>query len=103
MGGFPAEQLKSAWNDIEGVRKVYTMSDNRKKALRARWGNPWWRENWQKALDTIPNCPGLLGQNERKWKANIDWFLRPGVVAKILEGFYDEWGKGGDDEYGLND
>ena len=31
----------------------------------------------------------LRGNNDRNWKINLDFFLRPDSVTKILEGNYD--------------
>jgi len=36
----------------------------------------------------IPDSPFLLGENDRGWRADIDWFLRPDSVTRILEGKY---------------
>ena len=33
--------------------------------------------------------PFCLGAGSRGWKADIDWFLRPDTVTRIMEGKYD--------------
>lgn len=48
-------------------------------------------EQMKKALNIARQTPGLLGHNERRWRANIDWFLRPNTVTSVLEGKYDNW------------
>ena len=35
------------------------------------------------------------GANDRGWRAGVDWFLKPGTAAKVLEGQYDDRQKGG--------
>jgi len=71
------------------LAKVKTMTAHRKAALRTRWGDPFFRENWAAAMAKIPGCPFLIGQSDRGWRADFDWFLKPDTVAKILEGKYD--------------
>jgi len=63
----------------------------RESHLRNRLSDPWWCENWRSALEKMKTIPGLRGENDREWVADIDFFLRPDTVAKILEGKYDNW------------
>jgi len=65
-----------------------TVTDKRLKAIRARWKDPYWRDNWQEALEVASSTPFLQGQNNTGWKISFDWFLQPDSVAKILEGNY---------------
>jgi hypothetical protein len=46
------------------------------------------KANWKTAIDKITTTPFLMGSNG-KWKADIDWLLKPGSVVKIMEGKYD--------------
>jgi len=66
-----------------------TVTDKRLKAIRARWKDPYWRDNWQEALEVASSTPFLQGQNNTGWKISFDWFLQPDSVAKILEGNYE--------------
>lgn len=70
------------------------VNSKRKGELRARWQEVFWRERWREAMEKAAPITGLRGLNERRWKANVDWFLRPGTVVKILEGSYDGWNGG---------
>lgn len=63
-------------------------SDKRQKTANQRWRDPWWRENWQAALDRGSQSAFLRGEFGG-WKISFDWFLRPDSVSKILEGNYD--------------
>lgn len=66
------------------------VTDKRRKALQQRWKDPWWRENWQTALERAAQSPFLRGEtSDRGWKLTLDFFLKPDSVAKILEGTYD--------------
>jgi hypothetical protein len=44
------------------------------------------------ALNRVAKSSFCRGQNERGWKADIDWFLKPDTLTKILEGKYDDQG-----------
>ena len=39
----------------------------------------------REALAKVPLDPFRLGSNDRGWKANMDWFLRPRSVWTVLE------------------
>lgn len=85
------EDFKAYWNTTLGTHlpEIRLYSDKRAKAFATRIMNPEWRDHWKEAIDKIPSCPFLLGENDRKWKADAEFFLRPDTVAKIIEGKYD--------------
>jgi hypothetical protein len=66
------------------------LNPKRRTALRARMRDPTWRDGWREALDRIPKCSFLMGHGSRRWKADLEWFLRPDSVSRILEGKYDD-------------
>jgi len=85
------ESVVDTWNMMAKQAQIPTchkLTPARKRALNARWADPHWRENWQEAIRIVPTRPFLLGQNDRGWKANFDWFVRPGTVVKLMEGAY---------------
>jgi len=59
-----------------------------KRMFKARWKEPVFREKYKEAIDLIPESDFLLGQNNHGWRANIEWFLRPDTIQKILNNFY---------------
>ncbi len=65
------------------------LTDKRRKAMQARWREPWWREHWRIALERAGPSSFLRGGNDRGWVIDLEFFLRPDTVAKILEGKYD--------------
>jgi len=83
-----AIRLRDAWNAVRGVVPIREWSERRKRQLRARLRDPTWLENAIRAIAMIPDSPFLLGENDRGWRADIDWFLRPDSVTRILEGKY---------------
>lgn len=77
------------WATMEGVPRITTITESRKKLAHARMKEPFFRENWIAGMDAIRQSPFLTGKNDRGWKADIDWFLRPDSLPKILEGKYE--------------
>jgi DNA-binding MarR family transcriptional regulator len=88
-GGDPEEEtFLAAWNEAAeagGFTRAMTMTAGRKKQLRARLKEKFFRDNWRAALAKIATIPWCIGKGSRKWKADVDFFLRPGAVAKIME------------------
>jgi len=77
------------WATMEGVPRITMITESRKKLAHARMKEPFFRENWIAGMDAIRQSPFLTGKNDRGWKADIDWFLRPDSLPKILEGKYE--------------
>jgi len=80
------------WNACDGVAKIRKMRTDRRRCLRIRLADKTW--DWRAALNKMPlRC--TLGDSN-SWKPDVDWFLKPHSVDKILEGKYD-WTKNGKD------
>ena len=83
--------IRTQWNamaEMKGLPTCRDITENRRKAIRARAKDRVWLHNWKDAISAIPSSDFLVGYNPRKWKAGIDWFLKPDSVTKILEGRY---------------
>jgi hypothetical protein len=79
-----------SWNKL-GVpfKKIKAWTEPRTKQLNARLLDSFWKENWKAALKRMANCKFCMGGGNQGWVADIDWFLRPGSVAKLIEGRYE--------------
>jgi hypothetical protein len=85
-----AAEVVRAWNSWDGVCHVETpLRGKRERTLNARLREPRWRESWAVALARCRANAFFAGDNERGWRATLDWFIRPDTVAKILEGQYE--------------
>ena len=87
----PTRKIVEAWNETalrEGFRLSKTLGDDQRKSVNSRWRDPFWRENWRAALAKTPAIPFLHGQNDRGWKATLDWFLKKVTVRKLIEDQY---------------
>lgn len=83
----PALEILAAFNSAFGLRNRLTAK--RRAQLLVRWRDPNWRENWRLSLERGSPSRFLLGDNDRGWKINLDFFLKPDSVTNILEGKYD--------------
>lgn len=84
-----ADTITEAWHAVGDLPSIRAWTDARKRALKARLRDPHWLEQSLRAIAKIPKTPFLIGENDRGWRANIDWLLRPDSVARVLEGAYD--------------
>jgi hypothetical protein len=86
------EEFRAAWNEAaraNGWRRCDEISDRRLAALRQRSAKDAWLGSWRQALIRAGPSEFLRGGGERGWIADVDWFLRPNTVTKILEGAFD--------------
>ena len=69
--------------------KVTKLSDQRKKAIKARLKN-YSLEDFRKVFEMAEASRFLKGQNNRNWSANFDWLICDGNMAKVLDGNYSD-------------
>lgn len=87
----PYEKVKSLYNDIcKSFPKCTTLSDARKKAIRARFVAGYTIDDFNTAFTKAEASPFLKGQNNRNWTATFDWMLKDANFVKILDGNYDD-------------
>jgi len=85
---FARDEVISAWNifaESHGLPKVIARSPERLRILTARVKDSFWFENFRGALDQLAGESWYLGQNDRGWRADFDWFIRPKQVAMLIE------------------
>lgn len=86
-----ASDFKKAWNELPPpFPKVRDWTDARNKALKARCADESWTKGYQTALQRMASSSFCRGKNDRNWIADVEFFLRPDTVTKILEGKYDD-------------
>lgn len=90
-------KVMEAWNTMaaaNGLPQIIKMTEERRKKTRARLDD-YSEAQILEAIGLVPERPFCMGQNDRRWKADYDWFVRPGTVAKLIEGgAYTGGGKG---------
>lgn len=74
-----------------GLPKAQLISETRKKKLKLRLEECGGLEGWRAALDKVKTIPGLQGNNDRGWRADLDFLLQAKSFTKLMEGGYDHW------------
>lgn len=82
------DEVVTSWN-ASGLVRCRKLTDRRRAALRKRLSDADWRDGWREALDRAAQSAFCRGVNDRGWRADIDWFLQPDSVTRLLEGKYD--------------
>lgn len=82
-----------SWNAAaaaNGWSVAKAMTSSRSAAFKARIKNDYFRDHWQEAIERMKESSFFKGVNARSWLGDIDFFLRPDSVVKIMEGKYDD-------------
>lgn len=72
-----------------GVPEAQGLSRKRRLALKARLQDCGGIAGWRIAMDGVRASPFLRGDNDRGWRASLDFLLKPDSFAKLMEGAYD--------------
>jgi uncharacterized protein YdaU (DUF1376 family) len=96
------EDMAGVWNEAaaeHGLAQVREITEQRAIHLRARCKERWTTDpvrQFRAYVTRICASPFLRGENDRGWKADFDWAVKPGNVVKVAEGkFHDgEAGEG---------
>ena len=92
----PYESIKNLFNGTcLSLPKCKTMSDARKKAIKARYASGYTLEDFKALFEKAEASSFLKGKNPRNWIASFDWMIKDANMAKVLDGNYDDV-KGGD-------
>lgn len=91
------ESILSAWQSEaskadRNIESPRTLTAKRKTAAKARLRDGYFVANWKEAIAKVGQSRFCNGVNQRGWRANLDWFLSPDTVVKIMEGKYDNRG-----------
>jgi hypothetical protein len=80
--------IMELWNEKAPavLPRVGRWTEKRAKTAKQRLADYPDRADWERAIVAMADCPFLLGENDRQWLANIDFFLRPDTITRILEG-----------------
>lgn len=74
-------------NTCVSFPKVTRLSENRKKAIKARL-NTYSLGDLKKLFELAEQSNFLKGKNDRNWQANFDWLIKDSNMAKVLDGNY---------------
>lgn len=80
--------FQAVYNEVcSNLPSCRTLTEKRKKAIRA-FLKDFTANQWQEICQRSNGSKFLTGGNDRGWKADIDFLLKPDKAAKILEGGY---------------
>lgn len=85
----------SIWNDMAeavSLPKIQRLTEPRSRALKARLSECEGIEGWRIAIAKVRDSPWMHGKNDRGWRADIDFILKPRSFTKLMEGSYDSTG-----------
>lgn len=81
--------IADCFNDTcVSLPKVLRLSDNRKKAIKARL-NSYSIDELKSIFKKVEASDFLCGKNSKDWVATFDWIMKDKNMTKILEGNYD--------------
>lgn len=91
----PYETIKNLYNTLcPSFPKCTALSDARKKAIKARLASGYTLEDFKTLFTKAEASSFLKGKSDRNWRATFDWLIKDSNMAKVLDGNYDEHGKG---------
>jgi hypothetical protein len=87
----PYKQILGLYKDIMwNFPECRKLTNKRKVAMRRRWAVDLTSlGDWEAYFKDAATKRFLMGNNDRKWKADFDFFLREDVIVKMQEGKYD--------------
>ncbi|MDY2970691.1 MAG: phage replisome organizer N-terminal domain-containing protein [Butyricicoccus pullicaecorum] len=89
------ETIKNLYNDTcVSLSKCTVMSEARKKAIKARFTSGYTLDDFKHLFEKTEASNFLKGANSRNWRATFDWLIKDGNMAKVLDGNYDDHGRG---------
>lgn len=84
----------SLWNSKDRLLKIKALTDKRRESLKVRMSEKQFAENLPLLIEKVASSDFLCGQNDRGWRADIDWLLKNDTnYVKVLEGKYDNKGQ----------
>ncbi len=85
----PYRQIIDAYNESCGsLPKATKLTDKRKRAIRSCMAQGFTADEMCRAFRFAASTPFLTGENDRRWRANFDFIIKPDNMQKILEGAY---------------
>lgn len=89
---YSPEQLARDWNtatSVVSLPQCRELNTARRRSAAQRIREHPGRHYWLDIIRRITESAFCTGSNERAWRADFDFLVRPGSSAKVLEGKYD--------------
>ena len=91
----PISEAFDRWNELASRKRLpvaVALTDLRRKQIKARLVEAG-LSGWSEALAAVEASPHCLGENDRGWRADIDFVCHPKSFNKLREGSYAAKGK----------
>lgn len=85
-------QAFEAWNDLAselGLPKAQILTAERRRKIKSRLNECGGLDGWRDALAKIRGSPLCRGENDRGWRADLDFLLQRKSFTRLMEGSYD--------------
>ena len=89
----------AAWNELAGeidLARATRLTAPRRAKLRQRLSDAGGLDGWRQGLAKVRDSPFLRGDNERGWRADLDFCLQAKSWTRLVEGVYDRKPNGED-------
>lgn len=84
-------QLLEIWNQNRGnLPECRGFNKGRRRMAQLSWREHPDRDGWVTVAQKLSASAFCNGGNDRQWRAGFDYFIRPGIFLKVMEGFYDK-------------
>jgi hypothetical protein len=88
----PHKGIVSLYHEIlPELAKVKDWTEERQKALRARWREDKGRQSlewWKGYFEHVRESGFLMGDNGNRWQPNLEWLVKKSNFIKVCEGQY---------------
>ena len=88
--GAPIQQAFEEWNAVarrHGLPLALDLTPNRRKQIKARLTDGG-IDAWRAALQAVERSGHCRGENDRGWRADLDFVCQPKSFSRLREGFY---------------
>lgn len=92
-GAFSFDDFQESWNAVAkecGLSLMVKPTAERRQAFRVRKRQYPDIADWQSAFRCLRTTKWMHGDNDRKWRADPEFFLRAKCFTKLVEGSYAE-------------
>lgn len=90
VGGADVQAAFDAWNDLArrlSLPVARDLTPQRRKAIKTRLASGG-LERWREALSAVEASPHCRGENDRNWRADLDFVCQARSFQRLLEGVY---------------
>jgi hypothetical protein len=88
----PFQEIVDLYHEIlPDLPRIAKLTDKRKSQIKARWTESKKTQSlewWKGFFELVKDIPWLMGNNNRGWKADLEFLTRQEKFLKILEGGY---------------